>query len=323
MRRHVSLQTTVNSKPTTVSCGSQATTICKSEGTQCRRLVKDASNGHGVPVDLNSSTDHDDHDDSDPYDPDWTPTTDPDKATKYIVFEASVMELLDVCGLCSRTGLSHQKTVIGTCLCVSSQCRCGFQRQWASQPFSKAMPWGNLIVTAAAFCSGSSSVKILNFLKHAGIAGLGKTSFNILQGNYIVPSVLSYWQYMQNLYLQSIKDKGHHLKLGGDARCSSPGHTAKYGSYTFMDVETSKVIYIQLVHCNEVKNSNAMELEGLKRGLQFLKDEQIVVSDFITDRHVQVKKLMREEHPDIRHWFDVWHVAKGMFNEVIILCTKA
>lgn len=161
------------------------------------------------------------------------------------------------------------------------------------------------------------------FEANAGIAGLGKTSFNILQGNYIVPSVLSYWQYIQNLYLQSIKDKGHHLKLGGDARCSSPGHTAKYGSYTFMDVETSKVIYIQLVQCNEVKNSNAMELEGLKRGLQFLKDEQIVVSDFITDRHVQVKKLMREEHPDIRHWFDVWHVAKGMFNEVIILCTKA
>ncbi|KAK3591642.1 hypothetical protein CHS0354_040551 [Potamilus streckersoni] len=32
------------------------------------------------------------------------------------------------------------------------------------------------------------------------------------------------------------------LKLGGDARCPlSPGHTAKHGSYTSMDVQTSKV----------------------------------------------------------------------------------
>ena len=55
-----------------------------------------------------------------------------------------------------------------------------------------------------------------------------------------------------------------------------------------------------------------MELEGLKRSLEWLtEDNGLVVSHLITDRHSSVKKFMRYEKPDIQHWFDVWHVAKG------------
>ena len=60
-------------------------------------------------------------------------------------------------------------------------------------------------------------------------------------------------------------------------------------------------------------NSNAMELEGLKRCLQTLEGEDVSISDITTDRHPQVKKFMREQHPEINHWFDVWHVAKGVY----------
>ncbi|XP_060085473.1 uncharacterized protein LOC132564874 [Ylistrum balloti] len=83
-----------------------------------------------------------------------------------------------------------------------------------------------------------------------------------------------------------------------------------------MDVETAKVVDIQLVQSNEVKNSYAMELEGLKRCFQFLKDKDIPISDLVTDRHCQVKKLMKSDHPDINHWFDVWHVAKGVYKKL-------
>lgn len=65
---------------------------------------------------------------------------------------------------------------------------------------------------------------------------------------------------------------------------------------------------------NEVKNSHAMELEGLQRSLEFLIDEnELDVSHLITDRHSSVKKYMKEAHPEITHWFDVWHVAKGIY----------
>ncbi|KAG1683761.1 hypothetical protein GQR58_009764 [Nymphon striatum] len=50
---------------------------------------------------------------------------------------------------------------------------------------------------------------------------------------------------------------------------------------------------------NEVANSNAMELEGLKRYLQTLTQENLTVSDVTTDRHPQVKKFLREQQPEI------------------------
>ena len=56
-----------------------------------------------------------------------------------------------------------------------------------------------------------------------------------------------------------------------------------------------------------------MELEGPQRSQGFLEDEDVTITDIITDRHSSVKKYMREQQPEIKHWFDVWHVAKCNF----------
>lgn len=55
-----------------------------------------------------------------------------------------------------------------------------------------------------------------------------------------------------------------------------------------------------------------MELEGLKRGLHTLENAGIQVANLVTDRHSMVKKYTRTEHPEKMHYFDVWHLAKGM-----------
>lgn len=54
-----------------------------------------------------------------------------------------------------------------------------------------------------------------------------------------------------------------------------------------------------------------MELEGLKRGLQSLAAEGVKVDTLVTDRHVQIQKYLRDEHKDVTHQYDCWHVAKG------------
>lgn len=56
-----------------------------------------------------------------------------------------------------------------------------------------------------------------------------------------------------------------------------------------------------------------MELEGLQRGLAKIAEEELQVSHLVTDRHSQTKKYMREVHPEIVHWFDCSHIAKGKF----------
>ncbi|XP_071843613.1 uncharacterized protein [Apostichopus japonicus] len=98
-------------------------------------------------------------------------------------------------------------------------------------------------------------------------------------------------------------------------------HSAKYGSYTFLDLDWNMVIHQELVQSNEVSSSNAMELEGLKRGLQFFEDNQVEVASLVTDRHRSVAKYQREEE-DLNHYYDVWHVAKGVTKKLHQLAIK-
>ena len=62
----------------------------------------------------------------------------------------------------------------------------------------------------------------------------------------------------------------------------------------------------------EVKNSNAMELESLKRQMKYLEDNNVCVTKLVTDRHIQVSAYIANEKPDVEHSYDVWHLAKGM-----------
>lgn len=116
----------------------------------------------------------------------------------------------------------------------------------------------------------------------------------------------------------------------GDGRADSPGHSAKYGSYTVIDSTCDKVIDFKLVQVsyyftlvdvylsqatiiqsNEVGGSYHMEKEGLFRVLQFIQQKGLVVGVLVTDRHRQINKWLRENYPNIKHYYDVWHVAKG------------
>lgn len=44
--------------------------------------------------------------------------------------------------------------------------------------------------------------------------------------------------------------EGRDVKVGGDARCCSPGHSAKYGSYSLMDLESGMILAVELVQVN-------------------------------------------------------------------------
>lgn len=37
------------------------------------------------------------------------------------------------------------------------------------------------------------------------------------------------------------------MVLCGDGRADSPGYSAKYGSYTFMDGDTKKILHLELI----------------------------------------------------------------------------
>ncbi|XP_030249967.1 uncharacterized protein LOC115567468 [Sparus aurata] len=83
-----------------------------------------------------------------------------------------------------------------------------------------------------------------------------------------------------------------------------------------MDLTLNKVIDIQLVQSNEVGNSVRMEKEGFERSLSFLEGKGVVVKAIVTDRHTGVQKFLREQRPGISHYFDPWHMGKGIGKKI-------
>ena len=55
------------------------------------------------------------------------------------------------------------------------------------------------------------------------------------------------WKDQQSKLLADTMKRGASLRVGGDGRADSPGHSAKFGSYSMVDFETHKVLDIQLV----------------------------------------------------------------------------
>ncbi|XP_073804855.1 uncharacterized protein [Danio rerio] len=97
-------------------------------------------------------------------------------------------------------------------------------------------------------------------------------------------------------------------------RADSPGHSAKFGSYTVIDMQSNTIVDLQLVQSNEVGGSYHMEKEGLKRCLDLLENNGLEVDYIVTDRHTQIQKYLRERK--ITQFYDVWHFEKGLFKKL-------
>ncbi|XP_046843252.1 uncharacterized protein LOC124437312 isoform X2 [Xenia sp. Carnegie-2017] len=183
------------------------------------------------------------------------------------------------------------------------------------------MPFGNLVFAASILFSDSNPSKVLQFLRHSGIEFLSERTYSYIQTIYLIPSVSNVWHMNQKHLLESIRERN--INIGGDGRCDSPGHCAKYGSYSCMDLKSNNILDTQLVQSNEVTNTGAMELEGFKRCLAKFDESGMKVKSMTTDRHAQIKSYMSKQRPKIEHYFDVWHVAKGIKKKILAASKKS
>nr|XP_043885369.1 uncharacterized protein LOC122771762 [Solea senegalensis] len=131
---------------------------------------------------------------------------------------------------------------------------------------------------------------------------------------YIEPAIVHKWKTTQDAILQQLSEQ-QNVVLGGDLRADAPGHSARYGSYTMMDLRTNTVIDIQLVQSNEVGGSYHMEKEGLKRSLALLEERGVTLESIVTHRRPQIQKFLKESN--ITHYYDVWHMEKGLSKKLL------
>lgn len=238
---------------------------------------------------------------------------------KFIVFESNLMTLFKSCVKCQATNVTSEKIrprSYGSQLKVRVTCHsCHKIWEWHSQPKIGNLMAGNLLLSAAILYGGGSPTKVLRVLNHMNLQVISNRTFLEHQTDYLQPAVIRIFEQEQRLMVNGLPGD-EKLVIGGDGRADSPGHSAKYGSYCMMDMKRKKILDVQLVQSNEVSSSNAMEKEGLARGLTKLAEMGVEVGSLITDRHTQVAKWMRENHPGIDHRYDVWHIAKGISKKI-------
>ena len=249
------------------------------------------------------------------------------KQRVFLVYEEKLKELLRFCPICGSLIIPENTVEVfneGSQLSLRLNCMGSCTYKWQSQPLlSDLKGAGNLLVTAGIFFSGIPFAKFESFAKLTNLKFIGKGTFYNLREQYLFPVVRSAWQNQQAAVFADLKSRDGRVVLAGDGRCDSPGHCAKYCTYTFLDVDSKKVVDFKVVSVTEVANSNQMEKKGFVETLSSIEANGIEVDIISTDRHPQIKKEMRVNHGEIDHQFDPWHLAKSVSKKLAAASKKS
>ena len=82
-------------------------------------------------------------------------------------------------------------------------------------------------------------VHVLEFLS---VPTITQRAFARYQSHYLMPSAPRVWEMDRAALIVEAQNRCLPLNLGGD------GHSAKFGSYSIIDLDQNKVIDLQLVH---------------------------------------------------------------------------
>lgn len=81
--------------------------------------------------------------------------------------------------------------------------------------------------------------------------------------------------------------------LAGDGRMDSPGHCAQFCTYTFMENSSKKILAISTLDKRETdKKSVNLEKAGFIRGLKEIQEQDLNVTEVVTDAHLQIGAVM-------------------------------
>ena len=182
----------------------------------------------------------------------------------------------------------------GTLLKCSVYCTGGHLiHSWSSQPLLGKMPAGNLLTSAAILFCGQTYTHISQMASFLNLKFLSHTSYNNIQRQYVMPVIMYTWATLQDALLKNLKDSGKMLRLAGDGRCDSPGFSAKYCTYSILEMDSDAIVTFVVVQVSETGSSCRMEVEGFRRCMNYLLDLGFTVQVLATDRHDQIRSIMK------------------------------
>ena len=249
-------------------------------------------------------------------DEDETPKVlNPQDDIKFIVFKQELFKLFKRCPECCAPVIKKHHSTQGTQLFVTLICINDHTFSWQSQPMLERMAAGNLLLSSSILLTGSTYTRVALLANILNLKFFSENTFYTIQNKYLFPVINEFWLREQNSVFSGLA--GQDLWLSGDGRCDSPGHNAKYGTYTMIDQQTAKIVDFQIVQCTEVNNSNAMEREGFKRCMDNIKAKGGNIKVIATDRHVGIRADLKRNYSEVDHQFDVWHLSKSITKKLM------
>ena len=200
----------------------------------------------------------------------------------------------------------------GTALCVKLLCEERHSSSWFSQPKMNGIYLGNILTAASVAFGGSTFSQFQSFANVMKLQSMSERSFLALRRKYVYPTInFTYKSYLKCLIDES--KSRQNIEVSGDGRCVSPGHNAKYCTYSIMDQLTSKILHFHVVTVRETSSSNAMELHGRIKVLEKIAEFGIEVDCLTTADHPSIKKYLKNPSKP-KHQLDVWHKGKNIKN---------
>lgn len=190
------------------------------------------------------------------------------------------------------------------------------KHRWCSQPLlNNGLHSGDLMIAAVVLCSGNNFSKVELMAKILKLHFPSQSSFTRMQRTYLVPAIEEKWDEHLRSFRAELEDKD--VVLLGDGRMDSPGHCAKYCTYSMMENDSKKIIAIETLDKREVgKKSTNMEKAGFQRALEDVRSSNNV-TEVVTDAHLQIGALMKRQYPQIKHSHDIWHAAKNLGKKIV------
>ena len=249
------------------------------------------------------------------------PTDDVISEPKLLVFWSCLITLFTFCRKCFQDCLIEKVTFKGTSVSVTTRCNKDHEVTWHSQPEINKAWTGNILLSAAILYSGNTFQRISELFQMINVVHFSSTRFYEIQKHFLFPALnITYKSIRKTLITENVNSTENHFS--GDGCCDSPGYSAKYGTYSMMNTASNKVIDFHVVHVSTAGNSSLMEKTGLQILLEKFSKLKINITSLTTDRHTQIRAMMRDFYAAIMHQFDIWHFAKSLKKKLLKLGKK-
>ena len=182
----------------------------------------------------------------------------PSNNPAFIVYWSSLVVLLQYCLSCPAKALVNSVFIQGSALVVELICEDGHISLWRSQPRTSNFYEGNIVLAASILFSANTFSKIKKYFELACIPFISHTSYYNLQKDYLFGVANEAWVNEEKEVVSKISQP-HPCLFSGVGRCDSPGHNAKYLTYTFLEHSINKIVAMPVTQFTECRNSNRME----------------------------------------------------------------